>query len=227
MRSGLQHVELGEPREKADSLRMLVGPGAPDQAGYAQAKPLVHPPGSTFVYSTATTMLLSGIVTDLLTPVKTPQVRRDAMAHFIEARLAGPLGLKSLVAEYDESGTMLGGAMIHMTARDYARIGELLRNRGRVGDRQIVPERWIDFMLSPSPANAAYGGQIWLNRASQHSDLFPGEARTSVYGAVGYGGQFVIVAPEQKITIVRLGNTNEPDIAELRHALARLVREMP
>ncbi len=96
MRSGLQHVELGEPREKADSLRMLVGPGAPDQAGYAQAKPLVHAPGSNFTYSTATTMLLSGIVTDLLTPVKTPQVRRDAMAHFIEARLAGPLGLKSL-----------------------------------------------------------------------------------------------------------------------------------
>ncbi len=227
MRSGLQHVELGEPREKADSLRMLVGPGAPDQAGYAQAKPLVHPPGSNFTYSSATTMLLSGIVTDLLTPVKDPQARHDAMAHFIEARLAGPLGLRSLVAEYDESGTMLGGAMIHMSARDYAKIGELLRNRGRVGDRQIVPERWIDFMLSPSPTNAAYGGQIWLNRASDHSDLFPGEARPGVFGAVGYRGQYVIVAPEQKLTVVRMGNTNEPEIAELRHALARLVQAMP
>jgi len=226
MRSGLQHVELGEPREKADSLRMLVGPGASDQAGYAQSKPLVHRPGSNFTYSSATTMLLSGIVTDLLTPVKNPQVRRDAMAHFIEARIAGPLGLSSLVAEYDESGTMLGGAMLHMTARDYAKIGELLRNRGRVDDRQIVPERWIDFMTSPSPANAAYGGQLWLNRASDHSDLFPGEARRSVYGAVGYRGQYIIVVPEKKLTIVRLGNTNEPDIAELRHALARLVQAL-
>jgi CubicO group peptidase (beta-lactamase class C family) len=226
MRSGLSHVELGEPREQADSLRMLVGPGSTDQAGYAQAKPLVHRPGSNFTYSSATTMLLSGIVADRLTPVKDPQVRRDAMAQFIQARLAGPLGLESLFAEYDESGTMLGGAMIHMTARDYAKIGELLRNRGRVGDRQIVPERWIDFMTSPSPANTAYGGQIWLNRPGRATELFPSEARSDIFAAVGYRGQYVIVAPSQRLTIVRLGNTNEPEVPALRHALATLVRAL-
>jgi CubicO group peptidase (beta-lactamase class C family) len=226
MRSGLSHVELGEPREKADSLAMLVGPGAPDQAAYAAAKPLVHKPGTNFTYSSATTMILSGIVTDLLTPVKNPKVRHDAMAAFIDARLKGPLGLDSFFAEYDESGTMLGGAMIHMTARDYAKIGELLRNHGRVGDRQIVPERWIDFMTSPSPANGAYGGQLWLNRAGHPNELFPGEARSDVFAAVGYRGQFIIVAPSQRLTIVRLGNSNEREVPALRHALAILTRSL-
>lgn len=224
MRSGLAHVEQGEEKEKSDSLRMLVGPGAPDQVGYAEAKPLIHPAGSTFVYSSATTMILSGIVTSLLTPSRDPEVRREAMAQFMKARLVGPVGLSSLVAEYDESGTMLGGAMMHMTARDYAKIGELLRNRGRVGERQIVPERWVDFMTSPSPANAAYGGQLWLNRPGRPSDLFPGEAPASIFGAVGYRGQFVIVSPQQRLVIVRLGLTNESDIPALRHALARLVQ---
>ncbi|HEY1124247.1 MAG TPA: serine hydrolase [Sphingobium sp.] len=226
MRSGLSHVELGEPRERADSLAMLVGPGAPDQAAYAAAKPLVHKPGTNFTYSSATTMILSGIVTDLLTPVKEPKARHDAMTAFIDARLKGPLGLDSLFAEYDESGTMLGGAMLHMTARDYGKIGELLRNHGRVGDRQIVPEGWIAFMTSPSPANRAYGGQLWLNRPGPHTDLFPGEARADIFGAVGYRGQFIVVSPSQRLTIVRLGNTNEPEMPALRHALAVLVRSL-
>lgn len=226
MRSGLSHVELGEPREKADSLAMLVGAGAPDQAAYAAAKPLVHKPGANFTYSSATTMILSGIVTDLLTPVKDPRARHDAMTAFIDARLKAPLGLDSLFAEYDESGTMLGGAMLHMTARDYAKIGELLRNHGRVDDRQIVPEGWIDFMISPSPANRSYGGQLWLNRPGPQADLFPGEARADIFGAVGYRGQYIIVSPSQRLTIVRLGNTNEPEIAALRHALAVLVRSL-
>ena len=224
MRSGLAHVEQAPDKEKSDSLRMLVGPGAPDQAGYAEAKPLVHPAGSTFVYSSATTMILSSIATNLLTQSRDSEVRREAMTQFIKTRLAGPVGLSSLVAEYDESGTMLGGAMMHMTARDYARIGELLRNRGRVGERQIVPEQWIDFMTSPSPANAAYGGQLWLNRPGRPSDLFPGEAPASIFGAVGYRGQFVIVSPAQRLTIVRLGVTNEEDMPALRHVMARLVQ---
>ncbi|MBO9576017.1 MAG: serine hydrolase [Sphingobium sp.] len=227
MRSGLAHVELGEPREKADSLRMLVGDGASDQAGYAEAKPLIHPHGAHFTYSSATSMILSGIVANALTPSRDPRARHDAMAQFMKARLVGPLGLSGLVAEYDESGTMLGGAMMHMTARDYARIGELLRNHGRVGELQVVPERWIDFMTSPSPANPAYGGQLWLNRAGPQTELFPGEAPTSIFGAAGYRGQYVLVSPAQRLVVVRLGVTNEEDMPELRHALARLVTAMP
>ncbi len=148
------------------------------------------------------------------------------MAQFIQARLAGPLGLRSLFAEYDASGNMLGGTTLHMTARDYGRVGELLRNRGRVGDLQLVPERWIGFMTSPSPANPAYGGQLWLNRGGHPSELFPGEASANIYAAVGYRGQYVIVVPGSRLTVVRLGITNEGDMPALRHALAGLVRAL-
>jgi CubicO group peptidase (beta-lactamase class C family) len=227
MRSGLQHVEDEGPRERTDTLRLLVGPGAADQYGYAVAKPLAYPPGSRFNYSSADSAILCGLMTDLLTASRDPQVRRDAMAQFVQARLAGPLGLTSLFGEYDARGTLLGGGMVHMSARDFAKVGELLRQGGRIGERRILPARWVKTMTAPSPANPAYGAQLWLNRPGPVSDLLPGEAPADLFGAVGYRGQFVIVAPSQKLTIVRLGVTGADEMEALRHALARLVQAVP
>lgn len=227
MRSGLRNEELWQPALRTDALDMLVGEGARDQAAFAIAKPLVHPPGLRFDYSSATSMILAGIMTDQLTTSRDPQARRDAMARFIAARLTGPLGLASLLPEYDESGTLSGAAMMHMNARDYARLGEFIRLRGKIGGRQIVPEKWFDLMTAPSPANPAYGMQLWLNRASDQTVLFPGEASPRLMAAVGHRGQYVLISPEQGLTIVRLGITRDDDMGALRSALARLVRRFP
>jgi len=227
MRSGLQNAEIWHPAPRSDPLDMLVGEGAADQAAFAAGKPLVHPHGARFAYSSATSMLLSGIVGETLAPGGDAAARHAAMTRFIAARFAGPLGLERFVAEYDARGTLIGGLLMHMSARDYARIGELIRLRGRVGGRQVVSDRWFDFMLAPSPANPAYGGQIWLNRASDVTMLFPGEARPDIAGAVGNRGQFLLVSPAQGLTIVRLGNTGAAEMPALRRAMARLVRRFP
>lgn len=231
MRSGLQNQEVWQPAARTDALDMLVGEGARDQAAFAAAKPLVHSPGQQFAYSSASSMILAGIMTDQLTNSRDPQARRDAMARFIAARLSGPLGLTSLAPEYDESGTLLGAAMMHMSARDYARIGEFIRRRGQVGGqvsgRQLVPEAWFRVMTAPSPANPAYGAQIWLNRPSAQSVLFPGEALPTLMGAVGHRGQYVLISPEQGLVVVRLGVTRDEEIGALRGAMARLVRRFP
>jgi len=227
MRSGLQNAEIWRPAPRSDPLDMLVGEGAADQAAFAAGKPLVHAPGKRFAYSSATSMILSGILGEALAPGGDAAARHAAMMRFIAARFAGPLGLERFVAEYDARGTMIGGALMHMSARDYARIGELIRLRGRTNGRQVVSDRWFDFMLAPSPANAAYGGQIWLNRASEQSMLFPGEALPGIAGAVGNRGQFLLVSPAQGLTIVRLGNSEAGEMPALRRAMARLARRFP
>ncbi len=227
MRSGLQNLEYWSPSPRSDALDMMVGDGAADQRAFAVAKPLVEEPGKTFNYSTATSMIVAGILTDQLTASPDPKVRRDTMARFLAARFAGPLGLTGFVPEFDESGTFHGGAMMHMTARDYARIGELIRRRGNIDGHQLVEERWFDFMLAPSPANAAYAGHIWLNRTGEHSALFPDIARRDLIGAAGNRGQFILISPAQKLTIIRLGNTREDQMPALRSALARLIRQVP
>src|SRR5690606_10444271 len=95
MRSGLRNEEQWQPAIHSDTLDMLVGEGARDQAAFAIGKPLVQTPGSAFAYSSATSMVLTGIMTDQLTTSRSAQTRRDAMARFIAARFTGPLGLAS------------------------------------------------------------------------------------------------------------------------------------
>jgi CubicO group peptidase (beta-lactamase class C family) len=227
MRSGLRNAEVWQPAARSDALDMLVGDGARDQAAFAVAKPLVAPPGETFAYSSATSMILAGILADQLAPGGNAQARRDAMARFLAARFSGPLGLTGFLPEYDERGTLQGAAMMHMTARDYARIGELIRRRGLVDGRPVIAGKWFDEMLAPSPANPAYGAQIWINRAGGTSRLFPGMASPRLVGAVGHRGQFMLVSPDQELVVVRLGNSRDEEVAPLAEALARLVRRFP
>ncbi|MDO7834397.1 serine hydrolase [Sphingobium sp. HBC34] len=229
MSSGLDHVEDGAPVMNGDTVRMLFADGAQDMAAYAEAKPLAHAPGSGFAYSTGSSLILADLMTRMLTNSADPDVRRRAMQMFIDGRLKAPGNLPSLTAEYDASGTMIGGSILHMTARDYGRFGDLLRRRGRSpAGHQILPEKWIDLMTTPSARNAAYGLHIWLNRDSSESALMPGQAPASLFGCVGHNGQYILISPSQRLTVVRIGMSPHKDQRRaVRGALAKLVGLFP
>lgn len=229
MTSGLDHVEDEEPLSQADTIRMLFTDGAQNMSAFAEAKPLAHAPGSRFSYSTGSTLILTDLMARMLTNSASPDARRQAMQTFIDGRLAIPAGLTSLTAEYDAAGTMIGGSFIHMTARDYARFGELLRRHGRgPNGHQIVPEKWVDFMRTPSRRNPAYGAHLWLNREGEESALMPGDAPRSLFGCVGHGGQYILVSPGQGLTVVRIGMSPEKEQrAAVKRGLAKLMRLFP
>jgi CubicO group peptidase (beta-lactamase class C family) len=227
MTSGIAHNEKGEPIENADTLRMLVGDGAADMAAYAESKPLARKPGEAWQYNSATSLILSDMMTRMLTDDERPQARRDAMTRFVRERLAVPVGLDSLTPEFDAHGTMIGGAIMHMTARDYGRLGELLRRGGLARGRQIVSQRWVKFMSTPSPVHAGYGGHLWLNRPGSEHVMFVDDAPRSLFAANGLRGQYVIVSPRQGLTIVRLGVTSDDQMPALRERLAHIIRKFP
>ena len=229
MTSGLDHVEDGDPQPAGDTVRMLFADGAQDMAAYAEGKPLAHAPGSTFSYSTGSTMILTDLMTRMLTNSDEPDARRRAMQMFIDGRLKAPGQLPSLTPEYDAAGTMIGGSILHMTARDYGRFGELLRRHGRSPTgHQILPEKWIDIMTTPSARNPAYGAHLWLNRESSESALMPGQAPTSLFGCVGHNGQYILVSPSQRLTIVRIGmSPHKEQRVAVKTALARLIGLFP
>lgn len=229
MTSGLDHVEDGEPQPVGDTVRMLFTDGAQDMSGFAQAKPLAHAPGTVFSYSTGSTMILTDLMTRMLTNSDDPDARRRAMQMFIDGRLKAPGQLPSLTPEYDAAGTMIGGSILHMTARDYGRFGELLRRHGRSPTgHQILPEKWIDIMTTPSARNPAYGAHLWLNRESSESALMPGQAPTSLFGCVGHNGQYILVSPSQRLTVVRIGmSPRKEQRVAVKTALARLTGLFP
>lgn len=102
------------------------------------------------------------------------------------------------------------------TAQDWIRIGRLILDQGKVGNRQVIPATWIASMTAPSPANPNYGWQVW--RGSPHApartygksikaqvpaaDPF---ARDDVVFLDGSAGQRVYVIPSADMVIVRIG----------------------
>ena len=229
MRSGLRHEEQAEPVYTSPEVRMMFLDGRDDMAGWAEAQPLEHEPGRVFDYSTPTTMVLADVAARVLAPEGSPVQRQRAVDEFLRARLAVPLGMDSLTAEYDRAGTMMAGSMVWATARDWARFGEFLRHKGSVRGAQIVPRGWIEFMTAPSPRAPDYGAMTWLNRDSggEREVLFPDEGPARLFAAVGHLGQYVLVSPAQKLTVVRLGKTDQEDRAALVDTLAKVVALYP
>jgi CubicO group peptidase (beta-lactamase class C family) len=228
MSSGIDIVDDPDlPFARRDSMRMLFTEGAQDIATYAQGKPIAAHPGSSFAWSPVGTTLLADAVTRMLTDSTDPERRRAAMAQFIEGRLATPVGLPSLVPEYDARGTLIGGDFMHMTARDYGKLGEFLRRGGRANGRQILSQRWVAFMTQPSRRNRAYGGHLWLNRDGGEGALMPDVAPSTLYGLTGAGGQYLLVSPAQRLVVVRLGLAEDEQEKPLHDAMTRLVRLFP
>lgn len=229
MRSGLRHEEMADPVYTSGEVRMMFLDGRDDIAGWAEAQPLAHEPGSHFQYSTPDAVILSDVATRTIAADADPAARQQAMAEFLRARVAVPLGMPSLTAEFDAGGTMMGGSMIWATARDWARFGEFLRHKGSAGGSQILPRGWIEFMTTPSPRAPDYGAMTWLNRPSEtdRDVLFADEGPVSLFAAVGHLGQYVLVSPSQKLVVVRLGKTDETERPALVDALAEIVKLYP
>ena len=234
MASGLDHSEGAPAQDRAlyegDTPRMLFLDGRYNVAEYAINHQLEAQPGTKFEYSSATTNILADIMTNILTDSKDPVVRRDAMLQFAHGRLFEPLGMKTVFPEFDRSGTMLGSAFIHASARDWGKLGEFLRNNGSVKGAQLLPTSWTRFIRTPSPTDPAYGGQTWLNKLRPNGPnpiIFEGRGNQDIFGLLGHLGQTVIVSPDHKLTIVRLGKTLDGDTRPIYEQIEKVILQFP
>ena len=227
MRSGLKHVETSDPPYEADTVRMLFLDGRDNMAAYAEAQPLEHEPGRFWEYSSSTTVILADLAARALTPSQDPAERARVVGDYLRTRLFEPLGMKSMVPEFDAAGTLIGGSLIHGTARDWARFGEFLRNGGAVKGAQLVPAAWIDFMTEPSPANKGYGGQLWLNRPQPDGPTLWAGLPAGVFSMNGHVGQFVVVSRGNGVTVVRLGKTDDGKHDPVRAGIVRIIQLFP
>jgi CubicO group peptidase (beta-lactamase class C family) len=236
MSSGLDLTEGLDPKDgadgalKSDTTSILFVDGTQNMAARALAKGLRAKPGSVYDYSSLSTLLLSELITRQLTDSRDPKARAKAYTDFAESRLFKPAGITSAAMEYDGAGTQIGGSIIYMTLDDWGRFGQvLLAGKGADGGQVIAPD-WLSFMRTPAKTDGGYGGQIWLNRprpVGSDAALFPGKGPDTLYSAIGHLGQWVMVSPDQKLVLVRLGMTNDGDLQPVRDALAKVVTSIP
>jgi CubicO group peptidase (beta-lactamase class C family) len=143
-------------------------------------------------------------------------------ADYLSERLWRRLGASEARLWLDrEGGSARGFCCLQASARDWLRIGELIRNTGKWRGARIVPASWVAQMLAPSPANANFGWNIWrgspYNPRRTYGPGIPAvvEARApfaspDTYFIDGSGGQRVYVMPSEELVIVRIG-TPRPD----------------
>ncbi len=134
--------------------------------------PFATPEGTRHVYDNSTTFLLARMV---------ERVTGQGLPEFLDARLFTPMGIDH--AEWDRvaSGAAFGFHGLHLTTEAVAAYGELLRNGGRWGDRQLVPRDWVElatgrhidseWILDGTPLadfSHGYGYQFWMARHGYH-----------------------------------------------------------
>lgn len=90
------------------------------------------------------------------------------------------------------------GGGLFIPTRDHARVGLLVQRRGRWGDRQLLSERWLSWMLEPTPLNPQYGAMWWLNT---NRGLYPAAPADSVF-AIGGGQHLVWVDNAHDLVVV-------------------------
>ena len=172
-------------------------------------------PGTDWQYVSIDTHILSMVIRGAMPG-------RD-IASLLSERIIAPMGLEA--APYyvtDGLGTafVLGG--LNVTTRDYARMGLMFAQNGRLGERQIVPADWVAASTTPSAATEdgeyGYGYQWWSAR-----DARPGE-----FLARGIYGQYVYIDQTAGVVIA----TNAADrkfrddgVGDANIAMFRLLTE--
>ncbi|WP_296100031.1 serine hydrolase [uncultured Agrobacterium sp.] len=153
-------------------------------------------PGGTMLYSTASTHLLSAILTKA-SGRSTLSLARDWFK---------PLDGFSIGSwERDPQGIYLGGNQMAMTARSLLAFGELYRRGGRTEDGQrLLSQSWIDQSWTQRTNSVFNGdgyGYCWFIKEM---------AGEKVYYAWGYGGQMLYIVPSKALSVVMTSREDAP-----------------
>ena len=155
--------------------------------GHVLTRPVIDEPGGNMIYSTGNSHLLSAILT---------KATKMSTFEFARRYLAEPLAIAIHPWIRDPQGIYLGGNDMHLTPRAILKYGELYLNRGRLRDKQIISEQWIEESLKPRTksnwSGRDYGYGWWI-------DTLGGQ--TTQY-AWGHGGQFIFTVPGLKLVVV-------------------------
>ena len=139
--------------------------------------------------------------------------------------LAEPLGMEESIWIERPGMNYLNGRPFEAlltSARDLARFGNMVLNKGTLAGHQILRTESITELLTPSQElNRAYGMLWWLNgqrpiRLPLEEDpidsvLIP-SAPSDTVASLGALGQFCLISPSRQTVVVRLGSAPRGDV---------------
>ena len=158
--------------------------------------PIVHEPGTFYMYNTSASYMLSAIVT---------KTTGKTVLEYLTPRLMEPLNIVGADWEVSPQGINTGGFGLRIKTEDIAKFSQMYLDKGKWNGKQVIPESWVEaaskeqwtFTSNPfggkSPKEhddwqQGYGYQFWR---TQHNG----------FRSDGLYGQFGIILPDQKTVV--------------------------
>jgi CubicO group peptidase (beta-lactamase class C family) len=150
-----------------------------------------------FAYKTVNTEVLAWII---------QRVSGQALPQLLSERLWQKLGAEeNAYFIVDRTGIASGGGGLHTTVRDLARVGEMMRLKGRFNGQQIVPAAVIaDIAGGADRSKFAKAGYATLPNWSYHNQWWVSDQ--GYYMARGIYGQAIYIDPKNELVIARYGS---------------------
>jgi CubicO group peptidase (beta-lactamase class C family) len=200
MRSGAnweERYDFGRPGLAAAAFEESLVTGRFRYASFAKMLARIHPPGEKFNYSTVETGVLGWVL---------ERATKRTIGQYMTERLWKPAGMESygywILDGSPEEGREFNGAGFNATARDYARLGQLMLRNGKAQTAQLIPEAWVRESTQPThpePVDMPQASGL-LGYQYQWWTI----VGTRAYVALGLQGQHIYIDPATETVIVKL-----------------------
>jgi CubicO group peptidase (beta-lactamase class C family) len=159
-----------------------------DFVRFALDADLASEPGTVVFYNNSATNLLAGVV---------GEAAGQRMDLFLRDDLFARLGITDFGWSLDPAGNPHGMAGLQIHAEDFARIGQLVLQRGEWNGERLIDDAWFDASMAPgSELSPRVGLLWWLTRDD--------DGAVAGYRADGYLGQYLVVYPRERLVGVRM-----------------------
>jgi len=156
--------------DNARTLAYMESQGAHTAIIAFKGKPF-HAPGTKFNYAGIESIVLNQVVA---------HATAQPICQYMQEKIWAPIGAQdSGTWQLDGSGQAMGQMGFSATARDWVRLGLMIVNDGKVGDRQVISKSYLDeatrMSAQPEPFHKGngvnrlygYGYQFWLHGENQ------------------------------------------------------------
>lgn len=155
-----------------------------------------HPPSTKWKYENINTQLMAMVL---------ERATGRNLSEYLEEKIWGPLGMEADAgwSLHEDTGVEKAFCCLNARARDFARFGLLMKNKGNWKGKQLIPEHWMRFSTRLDTSEGS---------RQRYQNTFYLTAEEDDYYMEGLLGQFTYIAPSTNTVIVRLGNRINPNL---------------
>ncbi|MEC7265429.1 MAG: serine hydrolase [Bacteroidota bacterium] len=175
---------------------------------YILQVPLSSEPGTRFVYADINPLLIASVI---------EEVSGMSLKDYAIKKLFDPLGIEQ-VYWYTNASNQTGAAgNLYLSTLDFAKLGVLVVNEGKWGNRQIIDPEYIQRLsnevfdlTNDNPYSDAYG-MLWYK---SHRTF--GKNKVDYIYASGNGGNLLVVVPKKEMVIALTSSAYGPGVGHNR-----------